>query len=91
MNPMMTREEINELHNIHKSTVNRGRQLRNGNTELDGGAKVRRKKATTGMKKKKATTTAMKKKKATTTAMKKKKATGTKKKATGTKKKATKK
>ena len=71
-------------------------------TELGGGAKVRRKKATTAMKKKKATTamkkkkatTAMKKKKATTTAMKKKKATTTamkKKKATGTKKKATKK
>ena len=56
---------------------------------LGGGAKVRRKKATTGMKKKKVTTTAMKKKKATTTAMKKKKATATKKKAT--KKKATKK
>ena len=106
LNSTMTPEQIKEFHNMHKNTVAEGRNLRKNKpvpnkTTAGGGAKVRRKKATTGMKKKKVTTgmkkkkvtTGMKKKKVTT-GMKKKKATTTamkKKKATGTKKKATKK
>ena len=106
LNSTMTPEQIKEFHNMHKNTVAEGMNLRNkkpvpNKTTAGGGAKVRRKKATTGMKKKKVTTgmkkkkvtTGMKKKKVTT-GMKKKKATTTamkKKKATGTKKKATKK
>ena len=86
----------NASNNNNNESNNKSNKSNKINTSLGGGAKVRRKKATTAMKKKKVTTTAMKKKKATTgmkkkkaTGMKKKKATGTKKKATGTKKKAT--